>query len=68
MGIIQSPDFNVGVALVGDQSRPNGERREHDFYPTPSEAPEALLRRMPHLARKKVWGNACGEGDIVRVL
>lgn len=75
MGIIQSPDFNVGVAFAGGQSRPNRERREHDFYPTPPEAPEALLRRMPHLARKmpdgarkKIWENACGEGDIARVL
>lgn len=68
MGIIQSPDFNVGVAFAGGQSRPNRKRREHDFYPTPPEATEALLRRMPHLAGCKVWENACGEGDIARVL
>ncbi|MBR9779637.1 MAG: SAM-dependent DNA methyltransferase [Rhodospirillales bacterium] len=68
MGFIKAPDFNVGVAFAGGQSKTSKGRRKHDFYPTEPEATESLLRKMPHLAGCKIWENACGAGHIARVL
>jgi len=46
---------------------PDAENREKDdFYPTPPEATEALLRHVELSGR--IWECACGEGDMSRVL
>lgn len=49
--------------IVGDikEGRP-----EHDFYPTPKNVTEALLRREYFFG--SVWECACGKGDISKVL
>jgi hypothetical protein len=41
-------------------------RVEHDFYPTPPEATEALLR-VEHF-NGTIWEPACGDGAICKVL
>ena len=43
-------------------------RAENDFYPTPVEATEALLRWLPHHWKQPVWEPACGDGAISRQL
>lgn len=61
---------NKGAMMLGGRSgevdweRPD----ENQFYPTPPEATEALIRAMPHLAGQKIWECACGDGRLARVL
>lgn len=57
---------NIGVAMAGG----NGNRREHDFYPTPEEATIALLRAEKYRLHlyDKIWEPACGDGAISKVL
>ncbi|OCK08645.1 MULTISPECIES: hypothetical protein [Thalassospira] len=61
---------NKGAMMQGGRSgkveweRPD----ENQFYPTPPEATEALLRAMPHLAGQKIWECACGDGRLAKVL
>lgn len=49
----------------------NGNRRKNDFYPTPKECTEALIREEhEHLNRSRfglIWEPACGEGHIAKV-
>lgn len=54
----------VGNALV-EKVR---ERQENDFYPSPPEVFEALFRRFPHLAGKRIWDPECGDGVPARVM
>lgn len=44
-----------------------GERREHDFYPTPPEPTIALARKL-RCWPSAVWEPACGDGGIARPL
>lgn len=46
---------------------PGGRRSEVDFYPTPPEVTEALLRAIG-LRNRVVWEPACGEGDMAEVI
>lgn len=50
----------------------HGNRRKHDFYPTPKEATQALVDFLKDTARllpnDMVWECACGENAIVNVL
>ena len=44
-------------------------REKNDFYATPPEAVEALLRAVPDLAPgSTIWEPACGDGAIAEVL
>ncbi|WP_029606125.1 class I SAM-dependent methyltransferase [Kozakia baliensis] len=42
--------------------------RGNDFYPTPREAIEALIKCERGLIPKNIWEPACGDGAIVRPL
>lgn len=55
---------NLGAAMAGG----GGVRRDHDFYPTPREAVEALLERASGGIGETVWEPACGDGAICKVL
>lgn len=55
---------NLGAAMAGG----NGTRRDHDFYPTPREAVEALLDNASRGLERMVWEPACGDGAICKVL
>jgi hypothetical protein len=54
-----------GLSIVGS-SRINGEREEHDFYPTPQYAVKMFLEKEPIVG--SIWECACGEGDITKAL
>lgn len=58
----------LGAMMAGG----SGKRQENDFYPTPPEPVEALLRREASSLRNhgggKVWEPCCGDGAIARVL
>lgn len=58
----------LGAAMQGG----NGKRQENDFYPTPPEPVEALLRReggsLKNHSTGHVWEPCCGDGAIARVL
>lgn len=56
------PKLKRAQSLVGTSVG----RPEHDFYPTPPEATEALLRVEKF--EGEIWENACGDGAIARVL
>jgi hypothetical protein len=54
--------------MIGGASEAH-KRREADFYPTPTEVTEALLRVFPkYFSNTVVWEPACGDGAISRVL
>ncbi len=56
------PKLQRAQSLVGtSEGRP-----EHDFYPTPPEATEALLSVEQFYG--EIWEPACGDGAICRVL
>lgn len=64
-------------SLNGDGLKPltiiggSGKIKRHaaDFYPTPSEATEALLMAFPNLfVNQHIWEPACGIGHMSRVL
>ena len=60
---------NKGAMMLGGQSgEVEWDRPDHEFYPTPPEATEALIRAMPHLAGQKIWECVCGDGRLARVL
>ena len=50
-------------------TRKNGGREANDFYPTPPESTEALLRveEFPRKCPPDVWEPACGDGAISKV-
>ena len=54
-----------GLSIIGS-SRINGDRQEHDFYPTPEWCVEELLKRETFTG--KVLEPACGDGAISKVL
>ncbi|MFH1806855.1 MAG: SAM-dependent DNA methyltransferase [Pseudomonadota bacterium] len=60
----------LGAAMVGGRTGMTGERlrQRDDFYPTPPEVFEALLRRMPHLKGQRIWDPECGDGVPARVM
>lgn len=68
--MVKKAKTNKGAMMLGGQSgavdweRPD----ENQFYPTPPEATEALIRAMPHLAGGKYWECACGDGRLAKVL
>jgi hypothetical protein len=47
---------------------PTAKRSETDFYPTPPEVTEALLRAVGFREPAVIWEPACGEMDMVSVL
>lgn len=47
---------------------PTGKRSETDFYPTPPDVTEALLRAVGFRKPAVIWEPACGEMDMVSVL
>lgn len=49
-------------SIVGDSAG----RPEHDFYPTPPEATQALLQSEDFVG--SIWEPACGDGAISKVL
>ena len=49
----------------GDSNHSENERAELDYYATPSEMAEYLLKLEPHL--NNVWECACGEGHLAKV-
>ena len=52
--------------IVG--GNPAGKRHETDFYPTPPEATEAILRFLSLPKSTVIWEPACGECDMVNVM
>jgi hypothetical protein len=44
------------------------ERHSADFYPTPTDVTEALLRAFPQFLSGVVWEPACGDGAISKVI
>ena len=56
----------VATQMIG--GNPTKKRSETDFYPTPPEVTEALLRVLDLPKTIRVWEPACGEGDMVNVL
>lgn len=53
-----------GSKIVGG----NGNRHERDFYPTPEDVTEALMRVLNLPTNTVIWEPACGDGAIVNVL
>lgn len=56
---------NNALSIVG-ASRNNGPRDKYDYYPTPSNVVEELLKRESFSGL--IWEPACGEGHISKVL
>lgn len=52
--------------IVG--ANPKNGRREKDFYPTPPEVTEALLRFLELPKEFTIWEPACGHGDMIKVM
>lgn len=52
--------------IVG--ANPKNGRKENDFYPTPPEATEALLRFLDLSKGKTIWEPACGSGSMINVM
>ena len=52
--------------MNGDSNHSENERAELDYYATPSEMAEYLLKLEPHL--NNVWECACGEGNLSKAL
>ncbi len=47
---------------------PGGKRTESDFYPTPPDVTEALLRFLNLPPYTRVWEPACGDGHMSKVM
>ena len=45
----------------------DGDRPEHDFYPTPAWATKALVDKE-NIRRKRIWESACGDGAMSSIL
>jgi hypothetical protein len=58
--------MNLGETIAASKER--WERKPADFYPTPSEATEALLDYLSLLGPKRIHEPCCGEGHISKVL
>lgn len=56
----------VATKIVG--GNPAQRRSETDFYPTPPEATEALLKFLDLPKSRVIWEPACGEMDMVNVM
>lgn len=54
---------DIARKIQGD----NGNREANDFYPTPERATLELLKRI-NISGQQVWGCACGDGAISRLL
>lgn len=57
--------------MAGGQTgngKPAREREQDDFYPTPAEAVDALLRAEDVQIPRHIWEPACGDGAICKVL
>jgi hypothetical protein len=52
----------IALSIIGS-SRANGDREENDFYPTPPEAIQAIIKKE-NLTNQSVWEPACGDGAI----
>lgn len=56
----------VATQMIG--GNPSKKRSETDFYPTPREVTESLLRYLDLPKSTIIWEPACGEGDMVSVM
>ena len=56
----------TATQMIG--GNPGEKRSETDFYPTPPEVTEALLRAVGVRKPAVIWEPACGEMDMVAVL
>lgn len=56
----------VATQMIG--GNPSKDRSETDFYPTPPDATEALLRFLDLPKTTVIWEPACGEMDMVSVM
>ena len=56
----------VATQMIG--GNPTKKRSETDFYPTPSEVTEALLRFLGLPKTTVIWEPACGEMDMVSAM
>lgn len=59
-------DHTYASAIVGAQK--NHKRKEADFYPTPPDVTEALMRFLNLPRNSVVWEPACGDGAMSRIL
>lgn len=59
-------DQIVATQMIG--GNPTKKRSETDFYPTPPEVTEVLLRFLDLPKTTVIWEPACGEGDMVSAL
>lgn len=59
-------DSIVATQMIG--GNPTKKRSETDFYPTPAEVTEALLRVLNLPKSVVIWEPACGEMDMVSVM
>lgn len=56
----------VATQMIG--GNPTGKRSETDFYPTPPEVTNALLRLLDLPKNAVIWEPACGEMDMVSAM
>lgn len=56
----------LDLQLTGGNN--NGDRRELDFYPTPSNVTTALLNFLDMPQGRTIWEPACGDGAMSRVM
>ncbi len=59
-------DSIVATQMIG--GNPTKKRSETDFYPTPSEVTETLLRFLNLPKSTVIWEPACGEKDMVSTM
>lgn len=59
-------DHTYASAIVGAQK--THKRKEADFYPTPSDATQALMDHLRLPAGTRVWEPACGDGAMSKVM
>lgn len=59
-------DKIVATQMIG--GNPTKKRSETDFYPTPSEVTETLLRFLDLPKTTVIWEPACGEMDMVSTM
>lgn len=58
-------DALIGSRIAGGNSAYG--RKESDYYPTPSDATEALLLELKLPRSTRIWEPACGEGHMASV-
>lgn len=59
-------DKIVATQILG--GNPTNKRSETDFYPTPPDVTETLLRVLNLPSNTTIWEPACGDGDMVDVM